>query len=270
MAKIKNLFDFDDYKSYLQQRCDQERGSKSALAAALDCQSAYISQVLNGTAHLSLEQGDKANHFFSHSEKESHFFLLLLQKDRAGTASLGKFFQKQIAAFKEEQLSYLKRKEIKNSLSEKEQSIYYSSFEYNLIHMAVTIPHLRTKEALKKAFRISDKRLNKCLEFLLEAQLVKQQGSHYVPGATENYLERGSPFVKQYHLNTRALAFGALDSDNAEEAHYSAIFTLAAKDVARLKKVINHCMEEMVTITKDSEEQRIYGFSLDFFDLEKA
>ncbi|HEY1080196.1 MAG TPA: hypothetical protein VGE46_08860, partial [Bdellovibrio sp.] len=71
MSKRLHLYDFEDYKAYLRHRAEAERGVKSALAKALNCQSAYISQVLNENAHLSLEQGDAANTFFAHSEKES-------------------------------------------------------------------------------------------------------------------------------------------------------------------------------------------------------
>lgn len=270
MKKIKHLYDFDDYKEYLRAKAEAERGLKSALATALSCQSAYISQVLNDHAHLSLEQADSANIFFKHSDKESLYFLLLVQQERAGTVHLKDFFGSQLKEFREAQLSYLNRREIKNSLNEKDQAVYYSSWEYNTIHMAVTIPRLRTKESLITAFAISEAKINRCLEFLLETGLIKRSGSQYSPGTTENYLERSSPFVRQLHLNTRMQALGSLDRERIEDAHYSAVFTLSNKDVVRIKKLINEALAEAVNIAKESKEEQICGLSIDFFDYEKS
>lgn len=269
MGKNYHLYDFTEYKAYLRHRADAERGMKSALAKALNCQSAYISQVLNENAQLSLEQGDAANHFFAHSDKESQYFLLLLQEERAGTVSLKKFFTQQLKSFKAEQLSYLNRKNIRDSLTPEQQAVYYSSWEYNAIHMAVTIPRLRSKEALLTAFRIPENRLNACLEFLLESGLIKQQSDKYAPGTTENFLERNSPLVRQLHLNTRAQALQSLDRDRLEDAHYSVVVTLSQKDVLRIKKLINEYISEVVDIARASKEDVIYGLSLDFFDFEK-
>lgn len=270
MKKTKHLYDFDDYKDYLRHKAEAERGLKASLASALSCQSAYISQVLNGHAHLSLEQADCANIFFKHSDKESLFFLLLLQRDRAGTVHLKDFFVKQLLEFREMQLSYLNRRDIKNSLSEKDQAIYYSSWEYNAIHMAVTIPRLRTKESLARAFAISEDKVNHCLEFLLQTNLIKRSGDLYLSGTSENYLQKSSPFVRQLHLNTRVQAMRSLDREKIEDAHYSAVFTLSSKDVVRIKKLINESLAEVVGIAKDSKEEHICGLAIDFFDYEKA
>lgn len=270
MGKANHLYDFNDYKEYLLHVSDQERGFKSALAKALNCQSAYISQILNNNAHLSLEQADMATTFLKHSEKEARYFMLLVQRDRSGTVQLRSFFQKQLEEFREEQLSYLKRHAISNSLTEKDQATYYSSWEYNAIHMAVTIPRLRSKESLMQAFAMPEAKLNRCLEFLLDRGLLKLSSGQYVPGTTENYLERSSPFVRQLHLNTRAQALGSLDRERLEDAHYSAVFTLSAKDVLKIKKLINESLSTMAEVAKDSKEERICGLSIDFFDMEKA
>ncbi len=270
MSKEKHLYDFDDYKEYLNYRCDKERGLKSALAKVMQCQSAYISQVLNDHSHLSLEQADLAASYFKLSDKETLFLLLLIQKDRAGTSSLKSFFTKQLADFRSVQLSYLKRRDLKSHLDVKAQAIYYSSWEYNALHMAVTIPRLRTKEALLKAFVLPESRFNHCMEFLLENGLVKRTGDHYVTGTVEMYLESGSNFLRQLHLNTRAQAIASLDRERPENAHYSAVFTMSEKDVIKIKKMINDSLSEIATVVKVSKEEQICGFSINFFNYEKT
>ena len=84
-------FDYTDYKSYINARLDadpQGRGSRSALARAIRCQSAFVSSVLRGSVHFTPEQGEAINEHFGHSETDADYFLLLLQLQRAGTDSL--------------------------------------------------------------------------------------------------------------------------------------------------------------------------------------
>ena len=52
------LLDYSDYKAYLRAATDASRGLRTALARSLGCQTAYVSQILNGGAQLSLEQAE--------------------------------------------------------------------------------------------------------------------------------------------------------------------------------------------------------------------
>ena len=95
-AVLKAIFEYTDYKAFLESwiasRPQGGRGIKSKMAQAMRCQLAYLSQVLNGPAHLSLEQAEALNGILDHSHEEGDFFLLLLQRARAGTPGLRKHF----------------------------------------------------------------------------------------------------------------------------------------------------------------------------------
>ena len=95
-----SIFDYTDYKKYLKDGLKQKpksgHGFKSAMASAIHCQSAYISRVLNGDAHFSLEQAYALNGFLGHSEEEAEFFILLVSYARAGTQPLERFFLRKI------------------------------------------------------------------------------------------------------------------------------------------------------------------------------
>jgi hypothetical protein len=173
MSKI-TVFDFSEYKGYLKSHLggkSHRRGVKSALAHAIPCQPTYVSQVLNGEVHFSLEQATSINRFFGHTEEESHFFLLLLMKDRAGNAELKTYFGRQIENVLEQRLNLTSRLGTKNDLDENEKSIFYSSWHYAAIHMALTVPALRTKEALAHHFRLPLAKITRTLDFLISVGL---------------------------------------------------------------------------------------------------
>ena len=95
-----SIYDFEEYKKYLNVKAflmmQSERGIKSKLARHLNCQTGFISQVLNGMAHFSLEHAIKINDFVGHSEDEAHFFMLLVQLSKAGNHDLKLYYKSQM------------------------------------------------------------------------------------------------------------------------------------------------------------------------------
>src|SRR4051794_5929686 len=97
---MKNqIFDYKTHFDYLKSRLSRDKanwGAKTKFAQFIGVQSAFLSQVISEKHALSLEQADLANKFFDHTKEESEFFLLLVSRDRAGSASLRKHFEEQI------------------------------------------------------------------------------------------------------------------------------------------------------------------------------
>ena len=64
------IFDFKDYKLYLakveERRPLKGRGFRAELARIMGCQTAYVSQVLNGRANFSLEQAQAVSKLLVH------------------------------------------------------------------------------------------------------------------------------------------------------------------------------------------------------------
>src|SRR5262245_14806797 len=104
----KDVFEFSDYKDYLKAWIHNQprggRGARSKLASALKCHTAYVSQVLNQEAHLSLEQAEEFNALAPHPPEQSEYFLLLVQLARAGTPLLKARLRKQIESMQQKRL----------------------------------------------------------------------------------------------------------------------------------------------------------------------
>src|SRR4051812_35972113 len=105
------VFDFKDYKRYLNKRLSGRAGvgriSRSKFSQKLRLHPSYMTRILNGDTHLSLEQADFANEALSHSDDESRYFLLLVELARAGTPGLRSRFDRQLV---KERLDHLNRK----------------------------------------------------------------------------------------------------------------------------------------------------------------
>ncbi len=269
----KEVFDFKHYKDFLQHLVgprSSRKGVKSAMARALRCQPTYVSQVLHGAADFSLEQAEKLAEFFGLTDEGRHFFLLLVQKDRAGTKALERYFAEQIEAVLARRLVLTKRLGESTALSTENQAIYYSSWHYAAVHMAVTIPDCAQPVALAMLLGLPLKRVAEVLEFLARAGLVIKKGAGYAVGNAQVRLGNQSHHIIRHHANWRQKAVESLDRESIRDLHYSGVFTLSQADVVRLKDKMLEFIGTLVKEVRESKEEAIYAYTMDFFGLERS
>ncbi len=268
-----SAFDYEDYKAYVRAQAGgkgQRRGIKLALARALRCQPTYISQVLNGAAHLSLEQAETLAGFFEQTDEEKQFFLLMVLRDRAGTSSLRAYFQKQLDAVQAQRLLVTQRLGKHEHLSEEQKSRYYSSWLYAAVHIALTIPSLRTPEALSGYFRISRKKISEVLAFLEQAGLARRAGEAYEVGARIVRLGNDSHQIIKHHSHWRNQAIEALEREEITDLHYSGVVSLSRMDALRIKDLLLEQLRgHLKTIRDSSPEEELYCYLVDFFSLKR-
>jgi len=263
----RSIFKHTDYKVFLKELGESRpRGFRKALAVATHCQTAYISQVLNDRYHFSLEQAEAATQFLGLSHDETRCFILLVEIQRAGTPSLKQYFLKQLAELRERYLMIKERIGVSAVLTEHHQSIYYSSWHYAAVHMAVTIPRLRTRAALARGLRIPARKLSEVLDFLFSVGLIVKEGEKYLPGSTELHLPKDSPSIHKHHSNWRSRAIELMDSDHAlDDIHYSSVSSVSADDAQKIKALLTQAISDAVRIIKKSPEEQLFGINLDFF-----
>jgi len=265
-----HLFDYYDYKTYLNDRLNDEgspRGSRSRLAEAIGCQSAYVSSVLRGNAHFTPEQAENINHFFLHSEDESDFFLTLLQLNRAGTGALRMRLQKQLQKISETRLDLKKKLSVKQSLSLMDQSVYYSEWYYLAIHVLISVPGFQNVNALSAKLGLPVKIIADAVQFLLQVGLVEQTSSGLKVRTYQIHLGGESPLIGKHHVNWRLRAVHNIPMKTANDVHYSSVVSLSRKDAMRIAELFIETIKKSKAIVRDSKEEDIRCLSLDFFSL---
>jgi uncharacterized protein (TIGR02147 family) len=270
---MKKIFDFSGYKDFLKAcelaRRHFERGFRSKLAESLGCQSGYISHVLNGDAHFSLEQTMKASAFLHLDPTERKYFLLLVEFDRAGTKELKDHFKEELRHEREEFLNIKSRVGDSRTLTEAEQSTYYSSWQYLAVHVLSSLNGYDDMKSIAQALRIPEKSATQILMFLSQTGIIKEVQGKLKPGITQVHLNRESPLIRQHHTNWRIAAVQSLTSEAKEDIHYSTVSTLSAKDAENLRAEMVKLIEKYVETVKPSSEEVMFGFNLDFYNLLK-
>lgn len=268
----KNVFDFSHYKDYIRARTGTKglkTGVKSALAKALNVQPTYVSQVLHGSAEFNLEQAEKLNSFLGHTKEESDFLYLLILRDRAGSRGLKAHFSEQIQEILRKRMVLTERLGERKSLADEQQSIYYSSWIYAAVHMAVTIPALQKRADLAEHLRVPVWRVSEVLEFLMSAGLVAQEGEKFRTSALQLRLGNQSHNIVKHHTNWRSQAIESLEREQETDLHYSAVVSLSATDVTRLKNQLLESIREAQKVVQASREEELIVFNVDLFSLRR-
>jgi uncharacterized protein (TIGR02147 family) len=267
---MDEIYRYKSYKAFLQSVLGgkhQRRGLKSGLAKALRCQPTYISQVMHGRAEFSLEQGEQTARFLGLDRGETKYFLFLIQSERAGTAQLKILFREELKTMRERRLILKERLGLQKSLSKEQQATYYSSWQYAAVHIALTIPELRSRESLSRYLGIKLARVNQIMKFLSEAGLAQEREGQLFSPESQLRLGNDSENIIKHHTNWRLRALHSLENEQLEEMHYSAAVSLSREDIPRLKDLILKGLQQQLTVVRESKEEELYCYVIDFFSL---
>lgn len=269
-----SIYDYDDYKSWLISRL--ERGSRKALSDAIGCQMSHLSAVTNDDAHLSLEQAEGVARFLSLNNDETEFLLLLVQKNRAGTPSLKRVLDRQLNVFREKRKNLKERLAMSDQLATDQESLYYSSWQFGAVHVALSLPETNTPEIIGARLGISIGRVRDILDFLCLNGLAEIRGDKYHIGRSQVHLSKSSPFVARHHINWRLRAIASLegaigsesrDTVSTSELHYSSVVTLSKKDFDRVHETVAAALSEALKIITSSPEEDAAILSIDWMRL---
>jgi uncharacterized protein (TIGR02147 family) len=265
----KTIFEYENYKTYIINKINSSpskgRGIKLKISEYLNCQTAFVSQVLNANPNFSLEQGVKLNKFFEHTREEAKFFLILLQLGRAGSIELQEFFKLEIREILDKRSDLTTRFDIKKSLKKVDQQIYYSSWLYACIHMMIAIPKFNNPEVIARHLNFPRETIVGVLNFLEETGLIKKDGSHYEIGVTKIHLEKDSPQIQRHHTNWRMQAIRSIDINDSMDLHYSTVVSMSQADIPKIKEILIKSIEECRLVIRESREEKIQSVCIDFF-----
>jgi len=264
------LWGFQNYKSYLLSAFnapESPRGARTRLAHHLGVQTAYVSQVLNGHPNFSLEQGLKAAEFLRLSSVEKDYFILLIEKERAGTQELQLYFDQKCEKMIQEQSRIKNRLTPDSTLDDKTREHYYSQWQYSALHVLASIPSAQTPEVMTKMLRLPFEKIQEALDFLQEVGLLSKEGTRYKIGPMRLHLPDDSPSVIKHHMNWRLEAMKSLERNESQShLHYSSVMTLSQKDAQKIKGMLLEMISKAEAVMLPSPEEKLVALCLDWFD----
>lgn len=272
-----SIYDYQDYKKFLIDCIElmpkKGRGQRIQLAQALGCQTPFITHVLTGDYHFSLEQAEACARWIGLNEADSEFFVLLVMRQKSATKQAALLFERQLERRKNEENVLKKRLKIKEGLAPADQLQYYSHWLYAAIHMALLNPKLQTLEALQLYFNESRSRIQTIIDFLIDARLIEYriEGQNKIQKlkvkSSMIHLEKTSTLLPHHHTNFRLKAIDSIKEKTDGQLHYSSVISLSEKDSDWVRSRISLLLEELSDRVKNSADETLSVLNFDWFKI---
>ena len=169
------LFDYSSYKNFVNDWISRQpkkgHGQLRQLSLKLKINSVVMSQVFRGSRDLTLEQGLGVCQFLGLSELERDYFLLLVQKNKAGTHELKLVLESQLEKLRESAKA-LKNRITHQKFSDESKATFYSQWYYSAIRLAASLENLNSADSIAQHLNLERALVAKVLEFLLKNKLV--------------------------------------------------------------------------------------------------
>jgi uncharacterized protein (TIGR02147 family) len=266
---MNKLFTFQDYRAYLRSLVyapETKRGYQVAMAKAIGCQAAYLSQVIKGKSEFTEDHALKLAQFLRLSPPGIEYLVLLVRQSRASSPALREYLEQRRIELSKDQEEVKSRVNSKTFAADESTLFrYFSSGLPSLIHMATSSEKLRTVEALATRFRLPPARVGEILAFLEEINLVEKKGSHWRYASPPLHFPRESAINIVHQLGRRNQAMRAIEENDPNDLHFSSVFTLDAETYAKLKTDLLDHIESSHRRIHAGGTTEVYSMCLDLF-----
>lgn len=263
-----NFYRFEAYKALLKEKLKTFQGHRGVLvklAVAAGCQRSYLSQVLNGHIHLTPDHALGVSEFFGFDEEQTEYFLTLVDYERAGSRKLKQRLKQRLEGIRKRNANLENRISANIVQTNESGYIYYSSWIWAAVHIAVSIPELQTVEAIAKHLQVPRDLVEQTLAGLLEMGLIKKTAAGWAYGGGEQHLSRKSALIALHHSNWRARAVLAAQTHLEQNYHYTGISSVSRYDLQLIREMLLETTEKIRKIIVLSKEEELICLNMDCF-----
>lgn len=264
------IYEFKDYKDYLNNWISNQpkggRGQLTKMAEALRVSTTLLSQVINGDKQFSMETAAELTEFLGLNEKESEYFLLLVEHKRAGAFKLSKILEKKIER-EQQAAAQLKNRLAKDrELSETEKMQFYSSWMYSGIRLLSALPDMNTAKQISDKMNIPLSLANDIIQFLTDKNLCRIENNKLTYGTYSTHIGKDSPFVIKHHQNWRLKGFQSMELRRDEDLFFTQPMALSKEAAIKIRMMLPGLIEQIHAIGGPSESETVRCINIDWFE----
>jgi len=266
---MRDVFEFSSYTDYLASVLRQEHPKikRSDLCNFLHCQPSFLSQVLTGKSHLTLEHAFLVSQFLKRRRDEKRFFLLLVQKARAGSDALKSHFDEELKTELTRRQPIKDRLGVQDELTLEDQAVYYSQWWYGAIHILVAFPEFNNADAIAARLGLNAAVVKKALQFLVARGLITSGRDGLKIGKKRIHLGSQSPLINRHHMNWRAKCLSVLEKDSEDDVHFSGVIGVSRAGARKIREAILSLLKTSEGVVRDTKEEAPFVMLVDFFEL---
>jgi uncharacterized protein (TIGR02147 family) len=243
----------------------RRRGELSKISHYLNVAPTIVSNVLSGARDLTIDQAFLVSDYFEFGEKERDYFITAVQKARSPNEKLSDYWSEKLKEIKASSETVQQKSKSSKELPDSVKAIYYSSYLYAAIRLYCSVSNGKTLDDIAARFKITDKKAESILKFLIEHNLVYTLKNKYVMSAQSLIVPKDSEFVSRHHSNWRLKALSHLSDVKNSELVYTCPCSIDEKTFNELKIDILNLIESAVKKTHAASSDNLACLNIDLF-----
>ncbi len=265
-----DIYAFTDYRALIRKRLSilprAGYGERGKIAKKLGVSSALVSQIFAGSKDLTEDQGFRLAEHFEFNDQETTYFLLLIQRDRAGDHKLKKLFEKQISKAQTDAQKLKSRIAWEKELTFEQQAVFYSDWLYTAVHALTSIKSMNNADAIAERLGTSRARIVEVINWLLQFALCKEENGKLVIGPMTTFIDRNSPLTTRHHSNWRQKAIEKMSDPKDRDFFFTAPFTVSKNDYESVRKDLLQFIDGLSKRVAKSNPQTLAAINIDLFE----
>ena len=242
-------------------------GQLSKMAKALGVSSVFVTHVLQGERDLNPDQALASSGFLRLSERETEYFLLLVQEARAATRELRERLKSQRLKLRSEMQTLRNRVPNESSLTEAAKAEFYSHWHYSAIRLMTSVEGSGTVSALSSRLQIPMERVERIVGFLETHQLIVPSEHGWKLGPQLTHLEADSPFILSRQVQWRTKGFEAMAQGNELNLFYTSPMSLDEETYLEVREIMTQAIAKSLERVKLSPSTVLGCLNIDWFRL---
>lgn len=267
-----NIYSYHDYKQcvndWITSQPSNGHGQLRQMANAISVNSVVMSQVFRGGRELTLEQGLALSKYIGLDASQRDYFLLLVQKDRAGNFELREIFEKQLSEIRSASQN-LKSRIKHQKFSDEEKATFYSRWFYSAVRLGISIPEFNNASAIANRLGLDRHLVGQVIEFLLHNNLIIEKKKGFDIGPQVTHIGHDSPFVNRHHSNWRMQSLIEMDKSRKDDLFYTGPMALSKKAAEKIRESVIELIEKATKEASVSDSETLRCLSIDWFEVKK-
>lgn len=269
MKSSQAVFEFKNYKEFLNAQlhgASSVRGVQTRLAKHLNCQSAYLYQVIKGKAELTEDQAYGVTVFFDMTSLEQRYFLCLVSLSKAHTPDLQKYLQQYALQLAAEQTDLAASSNAKSAnIDSAALDYYFSQSLPSVLHILTSSAQYQMEEALSKRLKIPKALVVHHLQKLSDFGLIEKKNERWIFKSASIHFPESSSHSLSQHLIRRSQAMSSLLHREKEDSHFCSLFTLDPESYQKLKKIVSEFVSKSQKLIHSGGTDEAYILVADLF-----
>lgn len=266
---MQSVYQAKSYKVFIRLWVEtQPRGAWVRLADAIGVSQSLLSLTVNGERDLSLEAAVLVADQIGLTEKETQFFLLLVEYERAGSARLKEVLKSQLETQRRAHTQVKNLVQPDQELSEEARSQFYSSFVYSAVRNLTAIDRYQTVEALQNQLQLPRDVIQRVLEFLVSQGLclIDKRG-RYTYGPAWTHIAGDHPLVNKHHQNWRLRAMTRMEQFRDSDLFFTGPMSLSNDLAEELRIRLAEWLRDVQREVRPSKSETARCLNIDWFEI---